>query len=190
MSDVLIWKFHPDFEGYVEISTEGGVRTVSRLVTYPQGWSKTVKGKSIARRVSDRGYYTSTLQVAGKPVPQQIHRLVAETFIPNPDNLPFINHKDGNKLNNCVENLEWCTAEQNLQHAARTDLMRTGSRHRDAKLSESDALEIVRLDTLGVSKNIIASQFGVCYRTVYNVLTGRNWSNVTGIPYSRKSRSK
>ena len=55
-----------------------------------------------------------------------VHRIVAETFIENPDNLPFVNHKDANRKNNCVENLEWCTAQQNMSHDSK--LRKTGKK--------------------------------------------------------------
>ena len=67
-------------------------------------------------------YYAVMLWLGNKSKCAKVHRLVAEAFIPNPDNLPCINHKDGNKLNNQVTNLEWCTYQENMQHAVRTGL--------------------------------------------------------------------
>lgn len=63
------------------------------------------------------GYCIVNLYVEGKRIGFGIHTLVARQFIPNPDNLPQVNHKDGNKQKNCVENLEWCTASENMRHA-------------------------------------------------------------------------
>lgn len=68
------------------------------------------------------GYYAVMLWLGNKSKCAKVHRLVAEAFIPNPDNLPCINHKDGDKLNNQVTNLEWCTYQENMQHAVRTGL--------------------------------------------------------------------
>ena len=70
-------------------------------------------------RIKDTGYYQITLSLGGRSKKHtfKIHRLVAEQFIPNPDNLPQVNHIDGNKLNNCVDNLEWCNQSHNIQHA-------------------------------------------------------------------------
>lgn len=67
-------------------------------------------------------YYAVTLWMHNKAICRKVHRMVAEAFIPNPDNLPQINHKDGNKLNNHADNLEWCTAKQNARHAYDTGL--------------------------------------------------------------------
>jgi len=73
------------------------------------------------------GYYRKTMQVNGKSTGQFIHRLVAEAFIHNPENKPMVNHKDGNKWNNHVSNLEWVTAKENIDHAWRTGLQHTNS---------------------------------------------------------------
>lgn len=87
------------------------------------------------REAREDGYYYPTPRLSGNGYlcvgahdNITVHRLVADAFIPNPKNLPCVNHKDGNKLNNCVDNLEWCTYKQNTKHAVATGLIPTGSR--------------------------------------------------------------
>lgn len=105
------WVPVPDFEGMYEVSDLGRVRSVSRI---------TNDGKKIRGRIlsSKNGRYPCvTLYRCNIPVNFSIHRLVAQAFIPNPENLPEVNHKDGNKLNNSVCNLEWSTSSDNCNHA-------------------------------------------------------------------------
>lgn len=84
--------------------------------------SKYLMGE-LVQRVGKKGYaYVNLYNEHGRKT-KKIHRLVAETFIPNPNNFPMVNHKDGNKLNNRVDNLEWCTPSENIQHAVRTGLI-------------------------------------------------------------------
>lgn len=71
------------------------------------------------------GYVYVSLQKSGKPHRVSVHRLVAQAFIPNPDDKPEVNHKDRNKLNNSVENLEWCTHRENIRHAHQTQPLNT-----------------------------------------------------------------
>ncbi len=76
------------------------------------------------------GYLSVALYKDGTHKNYRVHRLVAETFIPNPSNLPQVNHIDGNKLNNNVDNLEWCTSKQNIQHAWKNGLNYISEKHR------------------------------------------------------------
>ena len=105
------WKPVQGTDGYNEVSNFGHVRTNGKrpgLLTLTQ---------------QPKGYLYAMIRLAnGKQKNCRVHRLVAEHFIPNPDNLPCINHIDGDKHNNHVSNLEWCTYQANMQHAVRTGL--------------------------------------------------------------------
>lgn len=89
----------------------------------------TKRNKEVCQWVDTVGYYQCNLRDSnGKKYYKRVHRLVANTFIPNPENLPQVNHKDGNKLNNNINNLEWCTNSDNTQHGYDNKLYRYKSR--------------------------------------------------------------
>jgi len=90
--------------------------------------------------VSDKGYYKVQLIIEGKKRNVRVHRMVAMKYIPNPMGYPIINHKDGNKLNNSVSNLEWCTFRHNNIHAIEFGLVGTGEKKVNSKLSREDVL--------------------------------------------------
>ena len=99
-----VWLPVVGFEEYYLISNTGrifSIRSQRELIVKPK----------------HTGYMDIELNINGKVYYKRIHRLVAEAFIPNPENKPYINHKDGNKLNNNVTNLEWCTNSENMIHA-------------------------------------------------------------------------
>jgi len=96
-------------------------------------------GKQRKLNINPFGYYYVHLSIYGKSKTMRIHRLVAETYILNPMNYPVINHKDGNKLNNNVSNLEWCTVKENTNHAINfLGNSRTGEHNPNAKLNKQD----------------------------------------------------
>ena len=82
-----------------------------------------ISKKIVKSSKKSNGYLFIHLYNKGTNKCKYIHRLVAEAFIPNPNNYLEVNHKDGNKLNNCVDNLEWCTKKQNMQHASKNNLI-------------------------------------------------------------------
>ena len=117
-----IWKDIKDFEGFYQISNLGNVKALERKVSGKLGSLRTLPEKLMIPTNNGYGYLVICLCKYGKRYDRKIHRLVAEAFIPNPNNLPTVNHIDGNKLNNCVDNLEWNTIQENCRHRQNTGL--------------------------------------------------------------------
>lgn len=129
-----IWKPIKDYEGLYEVSNLGRVRSVERTIVDSKCvrvfHEKTLKP---TKHSGKQPYCYVSLSKNRKVRKRMVHRLVAETFIANPLNKEQVNHKDGNVLNNCVENLEWCTNAENTQHAYDTWLNKKGQLHIEYK---------------------------------------------------------
>lgn len=110
-----IWKAISDFEGYYEVSNKGRIRSVERTVKSGRGYRK-VPSTILNPALGQWGYEQVCLRKNGKSYTKRVNRIVAQVFIPNPNNYPQVNHIDGVKTNNCVENLEWCNCSQNMLH--------------------------------------------------------------------------
>ncbi len=106
------------------------------------------------------------------------HRLVAAAFIPNPENKPQVNHKNGIRDDNRVENLEWCTSKENIAHSFLTRLAPSGSKKYNSKLVESDIKIIRSLSVDGVSDYRIAKVFDVNQKTIWMITNGERWRHV------------
>lgn len=112
-----IWKDIENYENLYQISNFGRVKSLFRIIKTIKGYNITIKEKILKTVIDNTGYYAVSLWKNNKQSRLHIHRLVAKHFIINKNNKPFINHIDGNKLNNCVDNLEWCTPLENNVHA-------------------------------------------------------------------------
>lgn len=117
-----VWKDIKGYEGLYKVSNTGKVKSFQRN-----------REKFLSDKYYENGYLRASLSKNKKKKKVLIHRLVAETFIPNPENKPEVNHIDGNKRNNNVSNLEWCTRCENVNHAWETGL---NEEHRE-KLSKT-----------------------------------------------------
>lgn len=126
-----------------------------RVFSTARGKKKELKQASTSR--SNRYKVVNIKRKNGKLVPTYVHRLVAEAFIPNPNNYPQVNHKDGNPSNNNVDNLEWCTAKQNIVHAYNTGLfgsnnciicgvLKHNSKHALCKTCKSVVMQAVEME--------------------------------------------
>lgn len=124
-----IWKPIKGYEGLYEVSNTGKVKSVKRTMKYEATGKVQTTHERVLTLISSKltkrhpkPLYHVELWKDNKRTVKMIHRLVAETFIPNPDGKPQVNHKDGNRDNNRVDNLEWCTCSENSLHAYRTGL--------------------------------------------------------------------
>ena len=139
------WKDVKDYEGLYRVNTQGEIYSFLSNKILKPFW----RGSR-----SDNKYLVVDLHKnkTGKTI--SVHRIVAEAFIPNPDNLPCVNHKDGNKFNNCVDNLEWCTYSENNYHACRTGLKNIprGIKNKCSKLTYDDVVAIKKCLILGDSE--------------------------------------
>ena len=121
------------------------------------------------------GYYR--VSIGGKL--RFVHRLVAEKYIPNPENKPQVNHKDGNKANNCVSNLEWVTNRENSIHALNNGWMRIEEKHQFAKLTRKQVAFIKSHDEM--SRKELAELFNISQRTISDIRNGKTWKTVEKI---------
>lgn len=163
-----VWK---DIDGY------GGLYKISSL-----GRVKSYHNKPKLRKLADsvHGYKIISLYKDGVGTNFAVHRLVASAFISNPENKPYINHKDGIKHNNTVENLEWCTQYENMKHASETGLLPLGEYHCNSKLTEVEVLQICDLlDNTKLSQKEIAIEFSIHPVTVTQINTGKIWNWLT-----------
>lgn len=154
--------------------------------------AKTDKILSIFNRNPDLNGYPCIVLSSGNRVTQRIfslHRLLALAWLPNPKCLPQINHKDGNKLNYALNNLEWCDNSHNQKHAYKMGLQKIvkGDKHHTSKLKNLEVMEIRWiLKNTSLSQYEIAKIYGVHRSTILNIHLGNAWKSITGIRKPRK----
>ena len=122
---IEVWKPVSGFENY-QISNFGRIKNT----VFRNRHTIKLKERMLTPSQNGKGYMFVYLSKNGKPKMKTIHRLVAEAFIENPNSYPVINHKDGNKENNFVDNLEWCTVQYNAEHSHRLGLQKPSERQK------------------------------------------------------------
>lgn len=134
-----IWKDIKGYEKRYQVSNLGRIKSLERTISTKYFNRKNiVKEKLLTPFITNCGYCVVTLFLNGKRTKHLVHRIVAETFLPNSNFLPFVNHIDENKLNNHVENLEWCTARYNVNYS---NTIRKAIATRKRKISQFEKLD-------------------------------------------------
>lgn len=174
------WKDIAGFEGMYQVSDTGQVRSLDRIGGN-RGYK--YKGRVLAQSIDACGYLHVRPSIKGKETSKYTHRLVAEAFIPNPENKPQVNHMDGNKQNNHVSNLEWATAKENMRHATDTGLVNnSGENNASSKLTEDDVSFIRKHynpDTTDFNQKALAEKFGVSQPAISKIVHRKRWKHVS-----------
>lgn len=173
------WNLVKDYEDCYAISNEGNIKSITRFrKSYIRHVNVScVRGKILTLKNTPNGYKFIIFYRGGKQKSNFIHRLVAQAFITNLDNKPCVNHKDGNKHNNRVENLEWCTYLENKKHACENGLVARGERG-NSKLKEADIIDIRKYKGIGPASTI-ANKHNISRTNVYDIWSGKIWKHVS-----------
>lgn len=169
------WKFLSEYNNLYEVSNKGKVRDLN--------------GHIKPMYKNNKGYYCLSLYYKGKSYHPTIHRLVALNFIANPNNYPQVNHKDCDKSNNCVENLEWCDQRYNYDEGMKTFQYSKNENHYFAKLKNTDIEMIYNLYKLGFIRTTIAKVFNVNTSSIEAIENGISYREL-GINFKKLKRQK
>jgi len=181
-----IWKDIPGYEGMYQISNMGRLKNLERKfwrnhsVTYK--YTLYTRKENISKLHSwDGDYIRTTLYKNGIKKHIKLHRLVGQLFIPNPKNLPQINHKNGIRYDNKVENLEWCTNSENILHAYRIGLEKAvcGELHHNSVFKNSDIIKIrCMYETGNYSMRELAKKYNVDKDTIKCIVRRETWKHI------------
>lgn len=173
------WRQILGYEGLYEVSNTGQVRALLRKGLYKGRWSDssrmTFRARPMKISVSTRGYlYLGLKKPNERSVKYLVHRLVAQAFIGNPPGEQYqVNHINGEKTDNRVENLEYCSSKENIVHSIRVLRRKIGESNVMSKMTEAQAISAYH-DARTLKE--IASDYGVSIQAIWLLKSGRNWA--------------
>lgn len=174
-----IWKDIVGYEGLYQVSNLGRLKRISRVRSDGKLLKELIK-KNTPRKGD--GYLQISLGTRSHTQKSRyLHQIVATAFIPNPENKRFVNHKNGIKADNRVENLEWCTYQENMDHAVETGLQNTkGENNLQHKLKEVTVLEIRSKYDPNISKPLkkLSIEFGLPNWHIHSIVKRKTWKHI------------
>ena len=169
------WKEINGFNGRYLISNLGNVKSID----WPNTLGRVIKGKMLKTQMEGNGYLQVGLITGQKQIRYLVHRIVAHAFIPKIDGKTFVNHKNGIKTDNRVENLEWVTRSENIKHAFKIGLQcNKGENHPSNKLKELQVIEIRSKHSQGVSAYKLSKEYGISYTQAKDIVKKRSWRHI------------
>lgn len=166
-----IWRPVVGYEGCYEISNLGNMRSLTRTVMRG-GLLALIQGLPLRLKVNKSGYLYVNISKVSKSKTFVVHRIVAKAFLPNPQNLPVVNHVDFNVKNNAASNLEWCSVGDNVRHAIHNNRFGT------QRLTIVQVLEIRDAYKAGDKPAALAALYDIGVRHVWRIGTGRSYAHV------------
>jgi len=166
------------FEGFYQINLSGDIKSLPRQRKNKHGFY--MSKERILNGCVSGGYLIYSFKIDKTETKLRAHRIVAQTFIPNPNNYPVINHKDGNKLNNNIDNLEWCTEAYNTKHAWDNGLIRglRGEENGRAKTTEKQVVLIKKFIRKGLTSKEISEKLDLPKNIVDKIRCGKTWKHI------------
>lgn len=179
MEAIEVWKDIKGYEGHYQVSDLGRVKSLSRVVKSRVGVFGTKKEIILKTFKNGDGYLKYKLCINGKEKSVISHRLVANEFLENPFNKPQVNHKNGIKDDNRVDNLEWVTSSENVIHSLANNLKipQKGSEHGMSKLTEKEVLEIRAIGRTKTLKEV-GKMYNVDMSLISLILLNKIWNHV------------
>jgi hypothetical protein len=180
-----IWKDIPSFENYYQASNLGRLRSVDRtIVKIDKKTGKEIsfgkKGRILTLNFHHSQYLMANLSKKGEQTSCSVHRLIAMTFIPNNKNHPIVNHKNGIKTDNNINNLEWMNNSENVKHAVDTGLLKnpSGEEHGSCKYTNEDILKMRDLYSNGKTQVEIGKIMNMPRARVWEIVHRKTWKHI------------
>lgn len=177
MDDKEVWKDIVGFETVYQVSNKGRIKRLESRCVAKGGSTRRVKERILTPFPNKTRHNYLYINLNWEGITQfRVHRLVAKMFISNPNNLPEVNHLDGNKNNNCVNNLEWCTSSENKQHA-----LRTGLKKKPLSITYATVLTPVNVEDIrselqkGISGRSLAYKYNVSEGLISQIKHNKRW---------------
>ena len=169
-----IWRDVVGYEGLYEVSNMGRIKSLPRKVNIGNSKNRLTTEKNLKPEKS-YGYLRLVLNNNNIQKHYLIHRLVAQAFIPNPENKSDINHIDSNRSNNIISNLEWVTRKENMEHCIKMGRNNRGEKQGSSVLKEKD---IIKIRKSKLSIKTLADKFNVSKGNIYHILKKETWKHI------------